>query len=432
MHAALDVDQNAPSQTRRRVLGQRPFQMLWVGEGISLIGDQLHLVALSWITLELTGSPSVLGLILALNMVARAACMLLGGVLVDRVSAQRVLVIVDVLRAGLGAILAAFVLLDMLVVWHLSLFGIAFGILDALFQPAYLAAPTLLVRNSDLSVANATLQATRRGCEVLGPFLGGVVLKLAGPAAAFGADAASFAPKAVLFSTLRIVVRPAEASTPGPLKLSVEWRRGRAELWDGLRSVLRDGELRLLVVAVALVNLAVGGPLAVGLPTLARTRFAGDPLAFGLLLAAFGAGALLGTLLAGLRRMTSAWSRWTVGISALFAACFLAVSQAATALVAALAVALAGAGTGFIMVLIFTRFQQQSLPAMRGRAMGLLVCASFACGALSNALAGVVAERDVRLLFAGAGALLICLMIGFGLIRVVQRLRKPRVADSRS
>jgi hypothetical protein len=61
------------------------------------------------------------------------------------------------------------------------------------------------------------------------------------------------------------------------------------------------------MMAVALVNLVVGGPLAVGLPTLARTRFAADPLAFGLLLAAFGAGALLGTVLAGLYRTTSAW-----------------------------------------------------------------------------------------------------------------------------
>ena len=71
MHAALDVDQGVPAPTRQRLLAQRPFQMLWLGEGISLVGDQLHLVALSWITLELTGSTSVLGFVLALNMVAR-------------------------------------------------------------------------------------------------------------------------------------------------------------------------------------------------------------------------------------------------------------------------------------------------------------------------------------------------------------------------
>jgi hypothetical protein len=54
MHASLDVDQSAPAQAHRRLLAQRPFQMLWLGEGISLVGDQLHLVALSWITLELS------------------------------------------------------------------------------------------------------------------------------------------------------------------------------------------------------------------------------------------------------------------------------------------------------------------------------------------------------------------------------------------
>jgi len=248
------------------------------------------------------------------------------------------------------------------------------------------------------------------------------VLKLAGPGAAFGADAASFALAAALFSRLRIAGHAAGDHQPPPLYVGSAWRRAGTELWDGLRSVLHDRELRLLMVAVALVNLVVGGPLAVGLPTLARTRFAADPLAFGLLLAAFGAGALLGTLLAGLRRTASAWSRWTVGISALFAVCFLGVSWAESAFVAALAIALAGAGTGFILVLIFTRFQQQSLPAMRGRAMGVLVCASFACGALSNALAGIVAERDVGLLFAGASGLLLCLMAGLGLVRLLRRL----------
>jgi predicted MFS family arabinose efflux permease len=415
MHAPVEVD-----QTRRRLLTQRPFQLLWLGEGISLVGDQLHLVALSWITLELTGSPSVLGSILALTLAARALCMLLGGVLADRVSAQRVLVFVNLLRAGLGALLTTVVLLDVLAVWQLAVFGIAFGLLDALFQPAYLAAPSLLVQSSELSLANATLQATRRGCEVLGPFLGGVVLKLAGPGAAFGADAASFALAAALFSSLRIARQVADYQ-PVPLDVGSAWRRAAAELWDGLKAVLRDSELRLLMVAVTLVNLMVGGPLAVGLPTLARTRFAADPLAFGLLLAAFGAGALLGTVLAGLYRTTSAWWRWTAGLSGLFALCFAVVSQAERALVAALAVMLAGAGAGFVLVLIFTRFQQRSLPAMRGRAMGVLVCASFSCGALSNALAGIVAERDVGLLFVGASGLLLCLLAGLGLARLLQR-----------
>jgi MFS family permease len=419
-----DADQISPDEPSRQLIARRPFQLLWLGEGISLVGDQLHLVALTWITLEATGSPSALGSILALTMVARAACMLLGGIIADRVSAQRVLVSVNVLRAGLGAILTTFVLFDVLAVWHLPIFGIAFGLLDAVFQPAFLAAPPLLVRSTELSRANAILQATRRGCEMLGPFLGGVVLKLAGPGAAFGADAASFALAAVLFSMLQTDRHQAGASRPASFDVGLAWRRAGGELRDGLRAVLRDAELRLLVVAVALVNLMVAGPLAVGLPTLARTRFASDPLAFGLLLSAFGGGALVGTLLAGLHRTGSAWSRWTIAVSALFAVCFLVVSWAETVLLAAFAVVVAGAGAGFVLVLIFTRFQQQSLPNIRGRTMGVLVCASFTCAAVSNVLAGVVAERAVGLLFAGASGLLLCLMAGFGLMHVIQKRLK--------
>ncbi len=155
---------------------------------------------------------------------------------------------------------------------------------------------------------------------------------------------------------------------------------------------------------------------------LARTRFAADPLAFGLLLSAFGAGALVGTLIGGSSRCAGRWWQWLTGPIGVFGGCFLLISRAPSAPMAALAVALAGAGAGFVLVLIFTRFQQQSAADMRGRMMSVLVFASLTCAALSNALAGVVAQRDAGLLFAGAGGLLLCIMAGFGLSRTVRMI----------
>jgi predicted MFS family arabinose efflux permease len=129
--------------------------------------------------------------------------MLLGGVVVDRVSPRRVMVAINALRAVLGAMLTAFVLLDLLAVWHLYVFAFAFGLLDAFFQPAFLAIPPLLVASDDLPPANALLQATRRACDMLGPALGGVLLAKSGAGAAFGADAVSFALAAILFARIR-------------------------------------------------------------------------------------------------------------------------------------------------------------------------------------------------------------------------------------
>jgi len=195
------------------------------------------------------------------------------------------------------------------------------------------------------------------------------------------------------------------------------------ELAQGLCAVGRDRVLRILVIAVSVVNLMVAGPLAVGLPVLARTRFAADPLAFGLLLSAFGGGALVGTLLAGLPRRSERWWQWITGATGLFGLCFLGISRASNAPLAACAVAIAGAGAGFVLVLIFTRFQQQSAGAMRGRMMSVLVCASLLCAALSNALAGAVAQQSAGLLFAATGVLLLCTTAGFGLSGAVRTIR---------
>ena len=91
--------------------------------------------------------------------------------------------------------------------------------------------------------------------------------------------------------------------------------------------------------------------------TLARRRFAADPLAFGLLLSAFGGGALVGTLLGGVPGRSARWRRSITVAIGTFGVCFLVVSRAPAAPVAALAVALAEVGAGFVLVLISTAFQ---------------------------------------------------------------------------
>lgn len=66
------------------------FRNLWIGSGISLLGDQFYLVALPWLVLQLTGSTVALGTVLMTTAVPRAALMLVGGAVIDRFSARRV------------------------------------------------------------------------------------------------------------------------------------------------------------------------------------------------------------------------------------------------------------------------------------------------------------------------------------------------------
>ncbi|MGH8325377.1 MAG: MFS transporter, partial [Steroidobacteraceae bacterium] len=79
------------SQRSSSPFSNRDFRLLFGGSSISMVGDQFTLVALPWLVLQLTGNPTQLGLVLAVMALPRAAFMLIGGAVVDRMSPHRVL-----------------------------------------------------------------------------------------------------------------------------------------------------------------------------------------------------------------------------------------------------------------------------------------------------------------------------------------------------
>src|SRR5713226_3608991 len=84
-------------------LSVRNFRLLWIGESISLLGDQFYMIALPWLVLQLTGSALALGTVMALAGIPRAVFMLLGGALVDRFSPRSVMIASNVARLALVA-----------------------------------------------------------------------------------------------------------------------------------------------------------------------------------------------------------------------------------------------------------------------------------------------------------------------------------------
>src|SRR5262249_52013433 len=92
-------------------LSVRNFRLLWIGEGISLLGDQFYLIALPWLVLQLTGSALALGTILALASIPRAVFMLVGGAFVDRFSPRSVIILSEFWRFLLVALLSVLVLM---------------------------------------------------------------------------------------------------------------------------------------------------------------------------------------------------------------------------------------------------------------------------------------------------------------------------------
>ena len=173
-------------------LHHRDFALLFSGQAISVIGDALFPVALAFAVLELSGSPSSLGLVLAAQALPLAAFALVGGVVGDRVSRQRLMLASDLARAVVQAVAATLLIAGVAEIWHLAVLAGLYGAAEAFFRPAAGGLIPRLVPDADLLQANSLIAMSQSLGMVLGPAIAGVLIALFGPGSAIAIDAASF------------------------------------------------------------------------------------------------------------------------------------------------------------------------------------------------------------------------------------------------
>lgn len=379
-------------------LRHRGFRMVWIGETVSMFGDQFYLVALPWLALALTGSSLALGLVLMAAAIPRAALMLVGGALSDRYDPRAIMVASSAARAGLVAVLALLVWTDAVQLWHLYLLGAGFGAADAFFQPAALALVPRLVPEDRLEASNALVMGSMAVMGMVGPAIAGVAIAATGTALGFGIDAATFAFAVV---TLLFVRRPAASevvNTPASASGGT-----MPAIVAGLRYASVDPQIRIVLLAVAVINLAVVGPFFVGLPVLVD-GFDSGPMAYGIVLSAFGGAALAGAVVAGSLGPRVRMSLAIPATAVALAIGMILIGLAPNVWAVTLAAVPLGAGVGVLQVSGMAWLQRRSDPEFLGRVMSMVMFAVMGLTPVSYAIAGAVAETGTAILFVGAGA----------------------------
>src|SRR5271155_2089547 len=119
-----------------RVLRHRDFRFLWLAQSSSVIGDRIVTVALALFVIDLTGSATDLGLVLAAQVLPFVAFLLIGGVWADRLPRHRVMVATDLVRFALHALLAALIFAGTVAIWQLVVIEMLFRSAEAFFRPA--------------------------------------------------------------------------------------------------------------------------------------------------------------------------------------------------------------------------------------------------------------------------------------------------------
>jgi MFS family permease len=331
----------------------------------------------------------------------------------------------NAVRGVLVGLLAALVLTGHAQLWQLYILSALFGAVSAIFYPAFDSIAPLLVEGKQLGAGNALLQGSAQLAGFLGPVLAGVIIAsvgtLTGSGIAFAFDAASFAIAAVSLLLMRGGGRapsaPEEqsgaAEAPGPNMLG--------EIKAGVLYVTRAPLLRTLFLLILGANFAISGPFEVGIPALARDRF-GSAAAFGTILAAFGIGALVGTLISGSLREQRRRGLVMIGVSVLFSVGAVILGLAPNAAVAVIVALILGMSNGYIGVSIITWMQQGTEPSMMGRVMSLFALAGFGLVPLSLAFSGVLAQLNVTLMFVLAGSIMACVAVCVALTPSVRSL----------
>jgi len=405
----------------------RDYRLVWVGESISLLGDQFHYVALSWLVLGLTGSGLALGTVMLAAALPRGIFLLLGGVLSDRFSPRALMLWSNLVRAVVTTAIAALVLGARIEIWHLVVAGALFGTVDAVFFPAISTIVARLVPAEQLAPANAVLQGTQQLMGTVGPALAGFTIAIIGVGAAFTIDAVSFAVAATAVWLVRnrsaspvasTSLEPTGPASPGQPTDTAEASTESIEpgpsprasmvasMREGARAVFGDPVMRMLVLLSSSFNLAFTGPVVVGLPWLVQVRFGGDAAMLGLLYAAFGGGSLVGVLLAGAAPRSRDLGLILVAIAMALGIGLGAIGLAPTPVVAVLLFAIGG-GVGYLNVALIAWAQARAEPHLLGRTMSFLMLGSVVGAPLSLAVTGAALDVDASALFVGAGALVV-------------------------
>jgi MFS family permease len=376
-----------------RALHSRSFRLYFGGQVVSASGSFLQQTAIGWLVLELTGSASDLGLVLAVGGIPSLLLGPWGGAVADRVDLRKLLIVTQSLYCVLAALLWGLALAHDASVAVLVAIGVAGGFVQIADSPARQALVSRLVPPADLASAVSLNGVVVNSARVVGPALAGVLIVTAGTTVCFGLNALSYL--AVIAALM--VIRPVTAGGPAPpgrrgVKEGLKYAAGRQQLWLPL--------LMMLVVGLLAFNFAVV------LPVFAKDTFHGSGGTYGLLTTMLSIGAILGSLAVGLvhhpRRKYL-----------LFAALGFGVTSAATAAAPNVAVAcgtlLVMGATAFCFVtLCSTTLQLHSSSAYRGRIMALWVFVYLGTTPIGSILTGwiISAGGPRAALLVGSGACL--------------------------
>jgi MFS family permease len=268
-------------------LRHRDFRLLWTGQTLTLLGSFVSQVAYPFQIFQLGGSAIELGALASIFTGSSLTFLLLGGAIADRVPRRRLIVITEFTSGLISGSIALLGYAGALQIWHLYVAVALFGAATSFSVPAIGALIPELVPEEILVPGNAIRGMSRQASRTGGPIIGGLLVALAGPAAAFAFDALTF-----FVSALAVLLIRARPILPSKASTSI-----LADIREGFAFVFATQWLWVTIFGWSLINAGFIAAFVVGLPLLVTETLGMGAVAFGFITAAMGVGEAVGAAL---------------------------------------------------------------------------------------------------------------------------------------
>jgi len=400
-----------------RSLRHRNYRLFFSGQSISLIGTWMQRIALPWAVYRMTDSEVLLGVVGFAGSIPSFLLAPFAGVLIDRWSRYRVMLVTQVISMIQAGVLAWLSLSGGLEIWHIIVLSLVLGIINTFDMPARHSFVINMVNGKeDIGNAIALNSMMFNGARLIGPSVAGIILATAGEGACFLMNALSY----VFVIASLMMMRVTETREK---KERVPMFR---EMKEGMDYVFGFAPIKHIILLLGLVSL-MGASYQVLMPVYAKDILEGDSHTYGFLMGAAGAGALLGAIYLASRDTVLRLGRLIPSATALLSAGLIAISLSSSFFISMFLIFFTGLGMMAHTAASNTILQTIADDDKRGRVMSFYTMALMGTAPFGSLLAGWMAKviGTPWTIFIGGAICLLGALVFFRRLPELKRLVSP-------
>ncbi|MGG5805236.1 MFS transporter [Bacillus mycoides] len=405
----LQQNKSALEGSGKPLLKNTNFLFLWAATLFSSFALAFFTFSQTWYIAKTLNLEASLGIVFVALSVPRLIFMIIGGALADKFPKKNIMFYSNIIRAILVATILTWFIVGDVTLYTFALFALFFGLADAFFWSADGSILPELVEKSRLTQANSLTQMTNQASVILGPVLGGILIKFTNYETIFSITILLLIIAAILVQKIQFTV-PEKNETDKDMFTSIK---------EGILYVKESPFLSTFLICSAFLNLFLIGPMQVGFPLFVKNVLHGDSLQFSYLEASVGGGMAIGAVIVGLKNINRRRGLFCIIMMLLSGVFFLAINFSTVLWQALLAGMFYGITIAMAIVPLMAMIQSTVKEEMMGRVMSLLMLSSMGFIPLSYAFTSLALGIGIPIVTVmKSGAIAVIVFVLFVAIRV--------------